>query len=261
MQTLVLQSYRPEGAPAWLHRCMDSAAAWARQAGHGYEFVGDSLFELLPDWLRERCGGQLLPQTDLARLLLMRERLRGGAARVIWLDADIFVFAPRRLRIASADGYCFCDEVWLHRRPDGTAVTVRKVNNAAMLMDAANPLLDFYIHACLAIGARRARGAIGKLDFGTNLLTQLAHVLPLPVIRCVGTVNPLLGRDIGRGGGDLCATYAQACGHVMAAANMCASLVGGTSADGAGFDEADVTRALDRLEETQGDVINRHLAA
>ena len=60
-------------------------------------------------------------------------------------------------------------------------------------------------------GAKRERGVIGKLDFGTNLLTGLAHVLPLPVITSVGTINPLLGREISRGGGALCASYAKAC--------------------------------------------------
>ena len=71
-QTLVIQSYRRVGVPAWLRRCMDSVSDWARQSGFAYEFVDDSLFALLPDWFRERCGDQLLPQTDLARLMLMR---------------------------------------------------------------------------------------------------------------------------------------------------------------------------------------------
>ena len=40
--------------------------AWAASAGHAYEFVDDRLFELVPGWFRERCGAELLPQTDLA---------------------------------------------------------------------------------------------------------------------------------------------------------------------------------------------------
>ena len=73
-------------------------------------------------------------------------------------------------------------------------------------------------------------------------------------------VNPLLGQDIGHGGGTLCATYASACGHAIGAANMCASLVGSTL-NGVRFDETAVVAALDCLDETQGEVINRHLVA
>lgn len=259
-QTLVIQSYRRVGVPAWLRRCMDSVSDWARQSGFAYEFVDDSLFALLPDWFRERCGDQLLPQTDLARLMLMRERLRRGVPRVIWLDADIFVFAPQHLQIASARSFSFCDEVWLHRKPDGSAFAVRKVNNAAMTMDAENPLLEFYIHACLTIAAERTRGAIGKLDFGTHLLTQLTQVLPLSVIRSVGIVSPLLGLEIAAGSGTLCAMFAQTNGHAIGAANLCASLVG-SAAEGVVYDEFVLSRAMDRLEQTHGEVINRHLAS
>jgi hypothetical protein len=60
----------------WIAQCLTSVQAWAAARGYGYEFVDDQLFELAPAWFRERCGAARLPQTDLARLLLMRARLR-----------------------------------------------------------------------------------------------------------------------------------------------------------------------------------------
>ncbi len=259
MDTLVVQSYRREGVAPWLRRSLASVEAWARGAGHAYEFVDDQLFDALPDWFRERCGDRLLPQTDLARLLLIRDRLAGGARRVVWLDADVFVFAPEHLRLAGDGGYAFCREAWLDRGGDGCVTVTPKVNNVALVFAAGNPMLDFLIHACLNIAVHRAPGSIGTFDFGPVLLTQLSHLMPLPVIDCVGMVSPLLAAEIGRGGGPLCATYAMACGHPLGAANMCGSLVGDPRMPG--FDEAALSRAMDVLERTRGHVINAHLGS
>lgn len=255
--TLVLQSYRRERVPGWLRRCLGSVEAWADDAGHAYEFVDDRLFDRLPGWFRERCGDRLLPQTDLARLLLIREKLAAGIRRVAWLDADVFVFAPAHLRLDGKDSFAFCREAWLDRGGDGCVLATPKVNNAAMVFEAGNPVLDFLIHACLTIAAHRPPGGIGDFDFGPILLTQLSNVLPIPVIGCVGMIGPLLAEELGRGGGPVCATYALACGQPLGAANLCGSLVAGARIPG--FDEAAVVRAMDALENTRGAVINDHL--
>ena len=257
--TLVLQSYRRERVPGWLRRCLGSVEAWADDAGHAYEFVDDRLFDRLPGWFRERCGDRLLPQTDLARLLLIREKLAAGIRRVAWLDADVFVFAPEHLRLDGEDSFAFCREAWLDRGGDGCVLATPKVNNAAMVFAAGNPALDFLIHACLTIAAHRPRGGIGTFDFGPVLLTQLSNVLPVPVIGCVGMIGPLLAEELGRGGGPLCATYAMACGQPLGAANLCGSLVGDPRTPG--FDEAALSRAMDALERTRGEIINGHLGS
>jgi hypothetical protein len=255
---LVLQSYRTHAVPAWIEQCLASVRAWAAAAGHDYEFVDDQLFELVPGWFRERCGAQLLPQTDLARLLLMRARLQAGAPRVIWLDADVLVCAPTRLHLEGVDGFAFCAETWLDRDPAGALRTERRVNNAAMVMDVGNPVLDFYIHACLATAAHRAPGTIAKLAFGPQLLVRLAQVAPLPVIGCVGMMSPELARELATGGGGAaCAAYGAARGGAIGAINLCASLVDVDR----GIDTATVTAAVACLAATGGDVINRHVPA
>ncbi len=255
--TVVVQSYRSHDVAPWIARCLDTVRGWAIQAGFGYELVDDRLFDLLPGWFRDRCGELILPQTDVARLLLMRERLRGGAGRVIWLDADIQVFAPQHLKLVPPGGFAFCAESWVERGPDGGVFASRRINNAAMVMDAGNPILDFYLHACLE-NARHRSGPIRKLDFGPQLLTQLTQVLPLPTIASVGMISPLVAVDLARGGGAVCAAYALACGQPIGAANLCASLLDDAHA-AIGFDAAAVVRAMDCLERTRGDVINRHL--
>lgn len=245
--TLVVQSYRTHDVPAYLTRCMASVQAWATASGFAYEHVDDALFDLLPPWFRDRCAGQLLPQTDVARLLLIRDRLR-TTARVIWLDADVFFFAPQLVAMPPT-GYAFCAESWLERLPDGGLVASRRVNNAAIVMDAAdNPVLGFYLHACLDSAARRP--VIGKLDFGPQMLLSIARVVPLPTLLSIGILSPAVAAEVARGGGPACAAYALACGAPIGAANLCASLV---------EDLAQIGRAMDVLEATGGDVINQHL--
>lgn len=255
MRALVLQSYRTRAVPPWIEACLASVRAWAAAAGHGYEFVDDALFELVPPWFRARCGEQLLPQTDLARLVLLRARLQAGAPRVIWLDADVLVCAPDRLRLDAVDGFAFCAETWLERDPAGALHADRRVNNAAMVMDAGNPVLDFYIHACLANAAHQPPGRIGKLAFGPQLLGQLAQVLPLPVLGAVGMMSPELGRALAAGGGAACAAFAAAHGEPIGAINLCASLVDTVH----GLDSAAVAAAVACLTASAGDVINQHL--
>lgn len=252
---LVLQSYRTHDVAPWIAQCLTGVQAWAAARGYGYEFVDDRLFELAPAWFRERCGAARLPQTDLARLLLMRARLAAGARRVIWIDADVLVCAPARLVLDGVRGFAFCAETWLERDARGELHAQRRINNAVMVMDAGNPILDFYIHACLTNAAHLAPGDIGKLEFGPQLLTRLAQVTPLPVIGCVGMMSPTLAHDLAAGGGPACAAYARARGQRIGAINLCASLVG---VDG-GVDTATVTAAMACLVETGGDAINQHV--
>jgi hypothetical protein len=76
------------------------------------------------------CGPEYLargsknPQalTNLARLVATRQRLDAGYERVIWMDADVFVFDPANLVFdfsaeSLTTGYAFGREVWLFRDP------------------------------------------------------------------------------------------------------------------------------------------------
>ena len=56
VSTLVIQSYRTEAVPVWIESCMQSVRDWAHGAGFSYEFVGDEIFDFLPDDYRAIIG-------------------------------------------------------------------------------------------------------------------------------------------------------------------------------------------------------------
>lgn len=257
--TLVIQSYRTRDVPEWLTRCMKSVVDWSKACGLDYEFVDDSLFDLLPAWYRERCGSQILPQTDLARLLLLRDRLRRGYRRVLWIDADVFICDPSRFAIEMQDGFAFCYEVWVESDANGSFwARGPSVNNAVTVMDAGNPLLDFYIYACQSIIRQRPAGGVGRLDASTLPLSRLGALMPLPLIRCVGLISPPVTRQVARGGGPLCAYYAAAFGRQMGAVNLCSSLRG-IPTSGVTLADQDYAAAIEVLERTRGGVFNQYL--
>ena len=66
MKTIVLQSFRRFDVPLWLKQCMHSVAGWARQEGWDYECLDDSFLELAPDWVRQRCAGNIYALTDVS---------------------------------------------------------------------------------------------------------------------------------------------------------------------------------------------------
>lgn len=250
-QTLVLQSYRRHNVAPWIDRCMTSVRAWADAAGHPYEFVDDSLFDLLPGWFRDRCAKELLPQTDLARLLLMRERLRAGHPRVIWLDADIHVFAPHNMRMDNGHDYALCLENWMSKGDDGQVRMSTRINNAAMVMAQGNPVLDFLIHACEEIARNTAPGSITKLEFGPRLLSRLASVVPLHVVREVVMISPGVLLRVARADHQALDFIARAHQVPVAAANLCGSLIG-TPVGGTHMTHEHVWSCMDQLEARPG---------
>jgi len=63
---------------------------------------------------------------------------------------------------------------------------------------------------------------------------------------------------VAQGGGTLCAMYAAAFGRKIGAANLCGSLRG-VPISGVALNDAEYACAIDVLERTCGDVINRYL--
>ena len=150
VSTVVIQSYRTVAVPVWIETCMQSVRDWALSAEFSYEFVGDEIFDLLPDDYRQAAVGRIPVLTDLGRLLLIRRALEGRFDRAIWVDADVLVFHADCLSVPANMDYAFCREVWVqtnHRRPHNLKC-FRNVHNAFCLFERGNPFLDFYIHAC-----------------------------------------------------------------------------------------------------------------
>ncbi len=259
MKTLIIQSYRTSDVASWIAICIASVRSWAAAAGHDYEFVDDALFDFAPAWVRERCGTQILPVTDVARLYLMRERLRQGWQRVIWVDADVLVFAPKRFLLDEPMPYALCREVWLSLHGD-RAETAEFVNNAVIVMTQAQPILDFWLFAAEEILRTHPPGPVEKLIVGTRLLTDLAKAMPLRVINNVGLFSPPVIRDIARGGGPSVQAWSRRYGHVVDAANLCASLQD-REAGGARIGAEDLEQAVQALLRSKGAIVNDHLVA
>ncbi len=254
MKTLVVQSYRTTDVAGWIGRCLASVRSWAAP-GCDYEFVDDRLFDYAPPWVRQRCGAEILPVTDIARLYLMRERLRQGWERVVWIDADVLVFAPERFVLDDRLPYALCRELWLHESGPQALETSEWVNNAVIVMTPGQPLLDFWLFAAEEILRTHPPGPVGKLIVGTHLLTDLAKAMPLRVLNDVGLFSPPVIRDLARGGGPAARAWAQRFGHPIAAANLCASLQD-REAGGARVDEADLERAVDTLLKSRGAMLD-----
>ena len=255
MQTLVIQSYRTRDVAAWISACLRSVQAWAAAAGYRYEFVDDRLFDYAPAWVRERCGRQLLPITDVARMYLLRERLAHGWDRVIWVDADVLVFAPERFNLDGDAPYALCQELWLRVDAAGDIQTQEKVNNAVMLLTRGQALLDFWIFAVEEILRAHAPHEIGPLTASTQFFTDLATIMPLRVLRNVGLLSPPVVRDLGEGGA-LAREWNRRFGHPIGAANLCASLQDRPTA-GAVVGAAEMQRAVDALLRTRGRILDQ----
>ncbi len=225
--TVVLQSYRTTQVPDWVARCLASVEAWATDAGYDYRFLGDELFDAIPERYRMRAGHSMQLMTDLGRLLLARETLTAGADRAIWLDADIAVIAPQRFAVPEGDR--LARELWVEPGADGAIVVSPRINNCACAFTRDSTLLPFYIDACQQL-VRDAVGTIAPTTVGTAFLTALDRALPLPTIDGVGLWSPFVLRDVAAGGGRYLDAL-RANDPPYAAVNLCASFRGKTIPD------------------------------
>ena len=239
----MVQSHAPS-PPAWIERCTATVRGWAATNGYDYELVGDELLALAPAEVRAKADG-VLPVTDAARLVLLRDRLASQRwDRVAWLDADVLVFAPERLFATAGgaggdgSGLAVCDEVWVTGGPGGGLRAVRLVNNAVLVAAATQPL-DELLAAALERSAT-APGRLAPRSLGPDLLTPRHRLRPYPLVPGAALCSPHVVRDLaGAGdGGAAVDLLAQHLTTPIGAVNLCAS----TGDDPAVFDAA-----VDRL--------------
>ena len=251
INTLVIQSYRTEAVPEWIANCLDSVRAWAALQAYEYRFIGDEILDYVPPWYRDRAGGRMPVITDLGRLIAMLKALTDGVGTVVWVDADVVVFGPDDLH-ADIDGdHAFAREVWV--QPGGNGLKVyRNVHNAYCIFRQGNPILDFYIHACLSV-MQRVDGGVPNQIVGTKLLTAMHNLIGFPLIENVGMISPLVLRDLLADGGPALELLAAESPGSLKAANLCGSLVGSNS-DGVDIDDSMMMDAVDRLR-TNGGVL------
>lgn len=254
-ETLIVQSYRTENVAGWMAICMVTVKDWAEKNGYAYEFVDDSLFDFVPPWFREKCKSHVLPQTDIARLHLIRKRIAQGWKRVVWIDADILVFRPDFFQLDLAADYSFCKEVWVHQIAEERYETTRCINNSVSVFTSTTGMLGTYVYMAEQKMAYIHAEAIGPTTIGTQLLTKLAEVMPIRVLECIGLFSPAVIRDIARGGGNALTSWKMAFGNVVGAANLCSSKVG-AAASAEVVTRGEVEKAINSLLVSKGELVN-----
>lgn len=215
--------------------------AWAGAAGFDYRFLGDELFDPIPQHLRVRVRAQPVVASDLARLLALRRALEEGCDAAVWCDADFLIFAPGRLTLP-AEPYAVGREVWVEDRGPGRTPRARvKVHNAFLLFRRGNPFLDFCIDAVeRLLGAHP--GPYSPQFAGPKLLTALHNIVGFPVAERAGMLSPPVMRDLAAGGGPCLELFRARSPEPVAAANLCSSLAGGRETA-----DAEVEAAIDAL--------------
>jgi hypothetical protein len=255
MKTVVLQTFRTTNVPIWMQRCMASVRAWAELHGYDYEFMDDRIFDL--------CGADYLAQvgdnkrsiTNLARLELIRLRLAGQYERAAWLDADTFVFAPAAFRMDISAGYAFAREVWVDRDRVGGTVIFDRVHNASCVFTRGQADLDFFIRTARYIAATRQIRE--SYQVGVRLLSGLQYPMGFPLLQDSGMFSPAILHALVNGDNELIAILARGHAHPVHAANLCLSLIGAPSPFWNSTPEDTAMKAMDRLEQSAGEIINR----
>jgi len=247
MKTIIYQSFRSTGVPDWVAACLNSTRSWAAAQGYGYRFYDDEIFERVPPWVMEKAGEHMQIATDLGRLVLARELLMDGFERVVWMDADVLVFAPEQFRPAIDLDFAFGREIWVQPNLKGRIKTYKNVHNAISVFCRGNSFLDFYIHSGLKI-LERAEGPLVPQIIGTKFLTALHNIVGFNLIDEVGMASPLVVRDIARGGGPALDLLRQSIPVPLCALNLCTSLAGA---------EVDDVKLTDLLMETVCDALMR----
>ncbi|CCQ74911.1 hypothetical protein [Magnetospira sp. QH-2] len=242
---LVVQSFRRTTVPGWIEACLGSVRTWAKAEGHQYRFVGDEIFDLLPQDYRAKTINRPQVGTDLGRLLLARQGLADGAEAVLWLDADILITEGPGFDPWLDDLYGFGAELWVQPDKQGRPVARRNVHNAVCLFRPDNPFLDFYIHACQRLVGRH-KGDMVPQFVGPKFLTGLDHMLGFPLIHDVAMASPMVLRDLADGEGPALDLLIAGQEKPAAAVNLCASLAG-REVDGVDISVAMFERAVARL--------------
>lgn len=222
--TLIFQSRDPAKMPDWLSSCLDSVRLWADLHGHGYRLLGNELFDPLPPGFAEACGGQRLPMSDLARLLWCQRFLDEGWDQIVWVDSDVLVLDPAAFSVEASGNELLCRELWLWRGEGGDVRARWVVNNCVMAWRADSAVLPYYIHACTVLAA--AHDGPGTLGLGPAFLTRLDAAAPLPQLKSVMTLSPLLMQAVLDGDRTLLANARTLWNAPIHAVHLCGSLSG-----------------------------------
>ena len=169
-----------------------------------------------------------------------------GLDRVIWLDADVFVFDPGLITIDPAIDFAVGRQIWVQPGKDGDLRTYRQVHNAILVINRSTPVLDFLIQTVLRL-ARRHDGAASPQFLGPKLLTALHNIVGFSIVESVGMASPLVLGDMAAGGGRALSLLTSATDSPLGAINLCSSYRNET-VDGIRCDDGLFEQAISTLE-------------
>ena len=238
--TLVIQSHRNPLPHAWLQRCLDSVADWARSNAYHYRFLGDEMFAALDQDLLERTATQRVITSDLARLVSLQQGRVEGYDCVVWCDADFLIFDPDAFTLPPGS-YALGREVWVQRDQQLRLRAYVKVHNALLMFRRDNPFLDFYRDTAERL-VRINRGTMAPQFIGPKWLTAIHNIALCPVMETAAMLSPLVIRDCLDGDGEALQLFRQKSAFAAAGANLSSSLCAAE-----GLTEADMKRLIDLL--------------
>lgn len=254
MKTVMLQSFRTHDVPRWLRRCLRSVRTHAELNRWAYECLDDRFFDFAPDWARRRCGRNIYALTDVCRLLWIRDKLNAGFDRVIWADADILIFNSARIDVTTPNGHAFAHELFLQQKPDGGFMPNEGVNNAFMVFERNQDVLEQYIEACYSRLQSYDGDDVPRTALGPRLTDELASRQPLHRLHGVGLFTLAIMKEIAGHGGPLTRYLARHTPSPLGAANLCHFLRNATPAlKRPGFDHL-YNKAVSRLMASRGEL-------
>ena len=247
-ETLVIQSFHAKPWPKTIRRCIDSVQYWANQNKYHYKLIGDDILGVLPPKYLHNCFGRWPTITDLARLLLIKKYLNKQMSRVIWIDADVLIFAPGKFNIKIDEDHLIGREVWVSKRAQNQWKARKHVHNAFLSFTDSSPLLDFLIYATQRIVEKLEVPASPQI-VGPKLYTHLNNLVSFSILESAGMMAPAVMNDLIVGQGQALNCHLKALKEPMAAVNLSRSLIDNT------IDEIPVTNDL--FEQTIDVLVNR----
>ena len=154
-----------------------------------------------------------------------------------------------------AQGYAFAHELFLHVDDAGKTTPIEGLNNALMVFERGQTMLDSYLEACLARLRALPPGPVPRTALGPELLKELARAAPLATLDGVGLFTLAIMQQIAAGGGPLVQECMRRSRGPLRAANLCHFLRNATPVESRGRFDAMYGRAVKRLLDSAGRVL------
>ena len=215
----------PAKQPLWQTRCLSSVQHWCNQHDYNYQFLGDELFDRVPETLRTKLAGRTPIIADLARLSLLKDHLESTGGTALWLDADTLIVDASWVPDTDAS-VCFGEEYWLDRDRRGRLKAFKQPHNAFMLFSADNTVLPFLHQVAHSIIERADSTAISPQMIGPKLLKALHSLADFPLCSEAGALSPMLASELVRGGGPAIDAVRESRRPKTCLWNLCGSLAG-----------------------------------